>query len=57
MPEQGLGLGGPVDRAICVLLQSGFGCREGHYHGVVDAANEVAESDESNNTADAQQIC
>lgn len=40
-----------------VSFLSGHGCIEGKYHAVADAANEVAESDETNNTADVQQIC
>lgn len=38
--------------------QSGLtSCQAGMYHAVADSGSEVAESDETNNTADAQQIC
>lgn len=38
--------------------QSGImGCAAGDYHAVVDSSSEVAESDETNNTRDAYQIC
>jgi hypothetical protein len=40
-----------------VTYQSMHGCAGGDYHGVVDAAGEVAESNENNNTKDIQQIC
>lgn len=41
-----------------VTFESGLPpCREGMYHAVVDSGSEVAESDETNNTADAHQIC
>jgi heme-binding NEAT domain protein len=40
-----------------VTIQSGHNCQEGSYHAFVDSGSEVAESNENNNTADAQQIC
>ena len=38
-------------------FKSGTGCNGGAVHAVVDPGNLVRESDEDNNTADAQQIC
>ncbi len=56
--------GYPVRRATGGLaagasqtFNSGHGCAEGNLNATVDSSNEVFESNESNNTATAQQIC
>ena len=36
---------------------SGFGCRFGDHHAVVDSGNEVAESEETNNTGYVYMVC
>jgi hypothetical protein len=38
-------------------FMSGHSCANGFFHAVVDTGDEVKESDETNNTADAQQLC
>lgn len=71
--NQGTGAAGPFDitatgyppirspglaAGASATYQSGIaGCAAGEYHAFVDSSGEVPESDETNNTRDAHQIC
>ena len=52
-PIRSGGLAGGESRTF----RSGLVCQGGTYHAVVDSGNEITESDETNNTAETQQLC